>query len=75
LQPRAGTARDAVGGDSVAADVMNQEVITVTETTSVQETIERMMATGRKVLPVVDTQGHLVGVVGRSDLLRVLLEG
>jgi len=68
LQPRAGTAR-------VAADVMNQEVITVTETTSVQETIERMMATGRKVLPVVDSQGHLVGVVGRSDLLRVLLEG
>ncbi len=75
LQPRAGTSRDAVGGDSVAADVMNQEVITVTETTSVQETIERMMATGRKVLPVVDSQGHLVGVVGRSDLLRVLLEG
>ena len=68
LQPHAGTSR-------VAADVMNQEVITVAETTSVQETIERMMATGRKVLPVVDSQGHLVGVVGRSDLLRVLLEG
>jgi CBS domain-containing protein len=59
----------------VAADIMNQDVITVTETTSVQQTIERMMATGRKILPVTDAQGRLVGVVGRSDLLQVLLEG
>ncbi len=58
----------------VAADIMNREVITVPETTSVQETIERMIATRRKILPVVDAQERLVGVVGRSDLLRVLLE-
>lgn len=68
LQTHPGKAR-------VAADVMNQEVVTVTETTSVQETIERMMVTGRKILPVTDAQGHLAGVVGRSDLLQVLLEG
>jgi len=58
-----------------AADVMNRDVVTVTDTTSVQETIETMIATRRKILPVVDAQGQLVGVVGRSDLLRVLVEG
>ena len=63
------------GKASIAADVMNRDVIMVEETTTVQETIERMIVTGRKVLPVVDAQGRLVGVVGRSDLLRVLLEG
>ena len=53
---------------------MNRDVVTVTETATVQETIERMMTMGRKVLPVVDSQGLLVGVVGRSDLLRIFLE-
>lgn len=56
-----------------AADMMNRDVITVTEITSVQDTISRMMETGRKVLPVVDTQHHLQGVIARSDLLQVLL--
>jgi CBS-domain-containing membrane protein len=63
-----GQARDA-------ADIMNRDVVTVEETATVQETIERMIATGRKILPVLDDQGRLLGVVGRSDLLRVLLEG
>jgi CBS-domain-containing membrane protein len=68
LQTRPGKAR-------VAAELMNRDVVTVTETTTVQETIERMITTRRKIVPVVDEQGRLVGVVGRSDLLRVLLEG
>jgi CBS domain-containing protein len=63
------------GKARIAADLMNRDVVTVTETTPVQATIERMVTTRRKVLPVVDAQGHLVGMVGRSDLLRVLLEG
>jgi len=53
---------------------MNRDVVTVSEMTSVQKTIERMMTMGRKVVPVVDVQGRLVGVVGRSDLLRMFLE-
>ncbi|MFL5661631.1 MAG: DUF190 domain-containing protein [Ktedonobacteraceae bacterium] len=68
LQTHAGKAR-------VAADIMNRDVSLVIETASVQQTIERMIATQRKVLPVIDAQEHLVGAVGRSDLLRVLLEG
>ena len=68
LQTHSGKAR-------IAADIMNCDVTMVSETTSVQQTIEQMIATRRKVLPVIDAQNHLVGVVGRSDLLRVLLEG
>jgi CBS domain-containing protein len=70
-----GTLQTHPGKARVAADIMNPEVVTITQTTSVQEAIERMVLTNRKVLPVLDDQGRLVGVVGRSDLLRVLLEG
>jgi CBS domain-containing protein len=57
-----------------ASDVMNRSVVTVLSSATVQEAIASMMRTGRKVLPVVDDDGRLVGIVGRSDLLRVLLE-
>jgi CBS-domain-containing membrane protein len=57
-----------------AADIMNAEVITVPETATVQEAIGQMIALKRKFLPVLDVEGQLVGVVGRSDLLRVLVE-
>lgn len=70
-----GALRPSGGKAQTAASLMNRSVITVPETASVQETIERMMASGRKFLPVLDPEGRLAGVVGRSDLLRVLLEG
>jgi CBS domain-containing protein len=57
-----------------AVDLMNCEVATVPETATLQETIEQMIALHRKFLPVVDVEGRLVGTVGRSDLLRVLVE-
>ncbi|HYL42939.1 MAG TPA: DUF190 domain-containing protein [Ktedonobacteraceae bacterium] len=63
-----------LGKARIAADVLNQHVVTVTTTASVQETIEKMMATGRKILPVVDAEGRLVGTIGRSDLLRILID-
>ncbi|HLZ61553.1 MAG TPA: DUF190 domain-containing protein [Ktedonosporobacter sp.] len=66
--------RGASGKARVAAEVMNQEVVTIVDTAPVQEAIEHMMATHRKVLPVVDQAGRLVGVVGRFDLLRLLVE-
>jgi CBS domain-containing protein len=53
---------------------MNQEVVMVTETATVQETITRMMETHRKILPVVNEQIQIIGVVGRTDLLRILVQ-
>src|SRR5581483_941747 len=73
--PVTGSLRAHLTKAQIAADLMNRDVVTVSETASVRETIEKMIATGRKILPVVDEQGHLVGTVGRSDLLRILVEG
>jgi len=69
-----GALQSPVGKAHIALEIMNRDVVTVRESTSVQETIERMMSTKRKVLPVTDIQNRLVGVVGRSDVLRILLE-
>ena len=69
-----GVLRPHTGKAHVAADVMNRDVAIVTAQTSVQQTIEYMMTAQRKVLPVVDANKRLVGIVGRSDLLRILLE-
>jgi CBS-domain-containing membrane protein len=66
--------RQPSGPLHVAADLMNPQVVVVTETTTVQETVERMMETHRKVLPVVNEQQQIIGVVGRADLLRILVE-
>ncbi|GAC1423505.1 MAG: hypothetical protein NVS4B1_06870 [Ktedonobacteraceae bacterium] len=64
-----------LGTTATAMDIMNRDVVTIFETASVQDAVEQMMTTHRKILPVTDAQGQLLGVVGRSDLLRVLVEG
>ena len=66
LQSPSGKARQA-------ADVMNRNVVTIVDSASVQEAIELMMETRRKVLPVVDNENHLLGLIGRFDLLRLLI--
>jgi CBS-domain-containing membrane protein len=66
--------RVASGKARIAADVMNPQVQTIAETASIQEAIDLMMQTHHKFLPVVDQQHRLIGTVGRSDMLRVLLE-
>ena len=68
LQTQPGKAR-------IAREVMNSEVVSVFTDATVQEAVEIMLRTGKKFLPALDRQGHVQGVVGRSDLLRLLLEG
>lgn len=68
LQTPSGRAR-------TAQDVMNREVASIPVTATVEEAIEQMLRTGRKMLPVLDAQGRLQGIVGRSDLLPLLIEG
>ncbi len=62
------------GKARVAADVMNTAVVTILATLPVQDAVERMMATHHKILPVVDQEERLVGVVSRFDLLRLFME-
>jgi CBS-domain-containing membrane protein len=58
----------------ITAEVMNPHVITIANTATVQEAVDLMLSTHRKLLPVVDAQGRLLGTVGRMDVLRVFLE-
>jgi CBS domain-containing protein len=58
-----------------AADVMTREVVTVAPDISVVEAARLMAQQRLKRLPVVDTMGHLLGIVSRVDLLRTVAEG
>ena len=73
-RPRQSVNRSS-NGLTIAATLMNANVVTIAETATIQETIERMLSSKRKILPVVDAHNRLKGVVGRNDVLRVLLEG
>jgi CBS-domain-containing membrane protein len=56
---------------SSVREVMTSPAISVHETTDVAEAVGIMTSTGVKSLPVVDSDQRLVGVVSRSDLVRV----
>ena len=53
------------------SDVMTPRAVTVLRYSDVAEAAELMTSTGFKSLPVVDDDGRLVGIVSRSDLVRV----
>jgi CBS-domain-containing membrane protein/PII-like signaling protein len=58
-----------------AADVMTREVVTVAPAISVVDAARLMAQQRLKRLPVVDTTGHLLGIVSRVDLLRTVAQG
>ena len=55
----------------LVSDVMTPQAVTVHQTTDVADLVELMNARGLKSLPVVDDQARVVGMVSRSDLVRV----
>jgi CBS domain-containing protein len=65
-------AREKASAD-FARDLMTAPALTITEDESVA-VAARLMSTERiKRLPVVDAEGHLIGIVSQSDLLRPYL--
>lgn len=55
-----------------AAEVMTGQVITVSPDTSLPEALRLLLTHQIKRLPVVDSQGRLVGLVGRGGILQAL---
>jgi CBS domain-containing protein len=55
-------------------DIMGQELVTARESEGVLETMQIMRYKGVRRLPIVDKDGHLVGIVSIDDLLEVLAE-
>lgn len=57
-----------------AGDIMSANLVTVPENHGVAETIEVMRFKGVRRLPVVDTEGRLIGIVTIDDLLAVMAD-
>ena len=55
-----------------ARDVMRAPALTATPETSVAEAARRLLKERRKVLPIVDGEGRLLGAADRADLLAAL---
>lgn len=66
---RARAHRAKADGDS-AADVMTAPAVTIAADASVAQAARAMEASHVKRLPVVDADGHLLGIVSRRDLVR-----
>ena len=54
------------------ADVMTQQPVVVTETDSLEKTLETMRYIGVRRLPVVGNHGQLVGVVSLDSVIEAL---
>ncbi len=58
------------GGHAVQArDIMSTPVLTVTPETPLRDAVLLMLGNHISGLPVVDAQGHLVGIISEADLL------
>lgn len=66
-------ARTKAAGDD-ARGLMTTPALTVKVRTSLVEAARLMEAEGVKRLPVVDDDGHLIGIVSRADLLKVFVQ-
>jgi CBS domain-containing protein len=60
---------------TLVEQVMTHHAVTVHEATDLADAADLMASAGVKSLPVVDEDGHLRGVVSRSDLVRVRARG
>lgn len=69
--PRPSTSSEAAARPTTARDLMTTEVVAVRPQDGVATAARSMRAHHLGWLPVVDPDARLVGVLGRSDLLRV----
>ncbi|GIW09091.1 MAG: hypothetical protein KatS3mg061_0148 [Dehalococcoidia bacterium] len=66
------TAAVPTADDVRARDLMIRDVVTTQPEVPIEVAIRQMLTQQRKILPVVDPAGRLLGVVDRYDLLRAL---
>lgn len=56
--------------NTVVMDVMTKAVITCTRDTTLNEVASTFVEKGINRLPVVDEEGHVVGIIARGDIVR-----
>ncbi len=69
------TRKDLRGIDNFdqVGDIMSTALVTLPDTVDAREAFERLHETSRKIAPVVDSSGKLVGVLTRKGALRASL--
>lgn len=55
-------------------DAMSYELITVTEQDDIMETVEKMRGWGVRRLPVINSEGAIVGIFAADDMLELIAE-
>ncbi|CAK8717973.1 CBS domain-containing protein [Candidatus Electronema halotolerans] len=60
---------------TTVADICTRKPVTVREDTPLEEVATLMAEKKVHTLPVLDKAGQLVGVLGKSDLIRMIAEG
>ncbi len=65
-----GRKREDRGRAMNAADIMTPGVVTVTPDATVPEVVRLLLGRGISGVPVVDAQGHVLGMVSEGDLIR-----
>ena len=55
-------------------DIMTRDLITVSESEGILQTVQLMRAKGARRAPVVDKEGALVGIVAADDFIELLAE-
>ncbi|MCW5198131.1 CBS domain-containing protein, partial [Desulfobulbus sp. F3] len=60
---------------SIVADICTTKPVTVREDTPIEEVATLMAEKKIHTLPVLDDDGQLVGVIGKSDIIRMIAEG
>lgn len=55
-----------------AAEVMNTDIVTVREDTSIEEAMRLMLEKAIKRLPVLDSEGRFKGMISRETLLKTI---
>lgn len=58
--------------DKTVADVMTHEFVSVSPDTKLQRVLQLMVNHRIRSMPVVDDDGHLIGIISREDVMRVL---
>jgi CBS domain-containing protein len=61
-------------GSVTVGDVMSDQLVTVTDDTSIPATLDVMRTHGIRRIPVVDRSGSLQGIISSDDILDVLAE-
>ena len=56
--------------NTVIIDVMTKNVVTCTPDTTLNEVASTFVEKGINRLPVVDEEGHVVGIIARGDIVR-----